>query len=134
MNDAYSGSGCEVALGDRRGPRRAPANSARGKRNRYRSSKFRNREDSCWEIQLLDVNGVRSLTQLDGHMNTVMHTTVLKALEQRANRFTAKGKMVEAVARAQAWSLDDTDHHKRYTYKLSYWRTQDIFWHVEKAY
>ena len=97
-----------MALGDRRGLCRAPAYSARGKRNRYRSSKFCNRDDSCREIQLLDVNGVRSLTQLDGHMNTVTHTLVLKALEQRANRFRVKGKMLEAVARAHAWSLDDT--------------------------
>jgi hypothetical protein len=41
-------------------------------------------------------------------MNIIKHTTVLKALEQRANRFRKKGKMVEAVARAHAWSLDET--------------------------
>jgi hypothetical protein len=97
-----------VALRDGRGPRRAPANSSRGKRNRYRSLSFRNRGESCWSIHILNVDGASSTILQAGHLNTVKHTTVLKALEHRANRFRKKGKMIEAEACLHSWSLDKT--------------------------
>ena len=105
-SNAHSGLGSLVALKDGRGPRRAPVNSSRGKRNRYRSSSFRNREDSCWSIHILNVDRARSTILQAGHLNTVKHTTVMKALEHWANRFQKKGNMIVAIAHSHSWSLD----------------------------
>jgi hypothetical protein len=41
---------------------------------------------------MIDVDGACSNIQLEGHMNIIKHTMVLKALEQRANRFRKKGE------------------------------------------
>ena len=97
-----------MALKDGCSPRRAPANSSGGERNRYRSSSFQHREESCRNIHILNVDGTRSTVLQAGHLNTVKHTTVLKALEHRANRFQKKGNMIEAEARLHSRSLDET--------------------------
>jgi hypothetical protein len=45
---------------------------------------------------ILDVDGLSSTILQAGHLDTVKHTTVLKALEHQANRFQKKGEMIEA--------------------------------------
>jgi hypothetical protein len=96
------------AQSDTRGPRRAPADSSRGRRNRHRSSLFRNRGKSVRSINLIYNDGSCATTTHQGHLNTITHMTVLKALEYRATRYQAKGRLTEDEARSHCWSLDET--------------------------
>ncbi len=97
-----------MAPEDGRGPRRALADSSRGRRNRYRSSMFRNRGHSCRNIHMVDIDGARSTISQEGHLNTITHMSVLSALEHWANRFHKKGNLIESEARSHTWMLDET--------------------------
>ena len=41
-------------------------------------------------------------------LNTITHTTVLKALEQHATRYRVRGRLAEASTRTHNWGLDET--------------------------
>jgi hypothetical protein len=41
-------------------------------------------------------------------LNTIMHMSILSALEHRANRFQKKGNLIESEARSHSWMLDKT--------------------------
>ena len=106
-NQANSGLGETGAQLDIRGPRRAPATSSRGRRGRHRASMFRNRGGSVRTIHLNYSDGSLETICQQG-LNTITHTTVLKALEQRATRYRVRGRLAEANTRTQNWGLDET--------------------------
>ncbi len=74
-----------MAPEDIHGPWQAPADSSWGRKNQYRPSIFRNKEESCRNIHMVDIDGLRSTVCQAGHLNTVMHMSVLLALEHWEN-------------------------------------------------
>ena len=104
---ANSGLGETGAQLDIRGPRRAPANSARGRRGRHRASMFRNRGDSVRTINLNYSDGSTTAIRQTG-LNTTTHTNVLKELQLRAERYRVRGRLAEASSRSHNWCLDET--------------------------
>jgi hypothetical protein len=106
-NYARSGLGGMGAQSDTHGPRRAQANSSRGRRGRHRASMFRNRGNSSRTINLNYSDGSIVAIRQQG-LNTTMHTTVLKALEQRSARYRVRGRLAETSTRRHNWGLDET--------------------------
>ena len=106
-NYARSGLGGTGAQSDTRGPRRAPANSSRGRRGRHHASMFHYRGSSSRTINLNYSDGSIAAICEQG-LNTITHTTVLKALEQCATRYRVRGRLAEASTRTHNWGLDET--------------------------
>jgi hypothetical protein len=90
------------------GLKRASADSSRGRKSWHRASMFRNRGNSSRTINLRYSDGSSTTINQPGHLNTTMHLTILKALEQRATRYRVKGKLSEVRARSHSWGLDKT--------------------------
>jgi autotransporter translocation and assembly factor TamB len=68
---------------------------------------FHNRGSSNRTISLNYSDGSIAAICQQG-LNTITHTTVLKALEQRATRYRVRGRLVEASTRMHNWGLDET--------------------------
>ena len=68
---------------------------------------FRNRGSSNRTIQLNYSDGSTEAICQQG-LNTITHTTVLKALEQRATRYRVRGTLAEARTSTHNWGLDET--------------------------
>jgi hypothetical protein len=94
---------------DTRGPRQALADSSRGRRSQHRSSMFRNWGELVRNINLIYSDGSRAFISQPRHMNMMLLVTVLKALEYRATRYQARGKLAEVEARSHSWGLDKTE-------------------------
>ena len=68
---------------------------------------FHNRGGSSRTINLNYSDGSIAAICQQG-LNIVTHTTVLKALEQRATRYRVRGRLAEASTRTHHWGLDET--------------------------
>ena len=68
---------------------------------------FHNRGCSSRTINLNYSDGSIAAICQQG-LNIVTHTTVLKALEQRATRYRVRGRLAEASTRTHHWGLDKT--------------------------
>jgi hypothetical protein len=68
---------------------------------------FRNRGNSSRTINLNYSDGSTATIRQQG-LNTTMHTTVLKALEERAMRYRVRGRLEETSTRTHNWGLDET--------------------------
>ena len=83
-----------MAPKDEHGHRRAPADSSRGRKNWYRASLFRNRGESCRNIDIVETDR--------------RHSSVLSALVNRATQFRNKGEISERGDCVHSWMLDKT--------------------------
>ena len=82
--------------------------TARGRHNRRRASVFRQPKEYSRTINLINEFGERSSSVQGGHMEITSHTSVLTALEHRANRYTNRGRLTRVDDSLMAWALDET--------------------------
>ena len=69
---------------------------------------FKNRGDSIRQIHIVDTDGSCLTISQAGHLNTIMHKSILLALEHWAKKFRSKGNLIESEARSHSWMLDET--------------------------
>ncbi len=107
MHHADSGLGNTGAQSDTCIPRKALAYSSRGRRSRHQSSMFRNRGSLIRTINL-NYSDRSSTTIRQQELNTTMHITVLKVLEQFATRYQVRERLAKAETRMHSWGLGKT--------------------------
>jgi hypothetical protein len=97
-------------------------NTAHGKHNRIRASKFRKSIEFKHVIELADVEGNCTRMTSRGQMNGTRHETVMQVLTQQAQHFHHHINGLGAEDHLHFWSLDETGTVE--TSKLHMWESE----------